>query len=253
MLMETQKRIYRAHRAMAPYMGLKASYALKLAREGVERKTVAETSGYAGKNGDTPIRYWESKAQVPFRFTGYADEVAARIGHKGWYCDQFQDRTLRGIVFQLPARNGVTQYVPGYEESDGWSVVLYLDRLEEESRDAAYAADSLAERMAEQEREYNESWQAGSVAAEAIRDALGALRDLMRARVGAMLYPDRAGLLSEDSEPAWSDYLETRDALRDAIRKASREEPTSGPLRDAYRDGLNGTATIPAISRRVGI
>lgn len=179
MLNDTQKRAFRVWRKRNPVYGTaKTIFDYLKAGKKLNPQTLAETSGHAGRNGDTRIQYWDHKDSVPFRFTGYVDDIRRGHRHRGWYCDQFQDRTLRGVVYQIPARNGVPQYLSGYQESDNDSVVLYLDSFEAEPAEAAYRADRIAERLAESEREYNEAWQAGSQAGEAVREAL---RDAIRA------------------------------------------------------------------------
>lgn len=251
MLNDTQMRLYRAHRAMKGFMGIRAAQALILAREGRARKARWETSGHAGRNDGTRVQYWDHKADVPFRFTGYADDIRRGIGHKGWYCDEYADRTLRGVVYQIPARNGVPQYLSGYQESDNDSVVLYLDSFEAEPAEAAYRADQIAERLAESEREYSESWSAGSQAGEAVRDALGDLRQEVSRIVQIALYPDRAGLMIADDASADRQHEEARDALRDAIRAARDGWPTySQTLRDAYGEGM-GATRIKAIGEGI--
>lgn len=251
MLNDTQLRVYRSHRAMKGFMGIRAAQALILAREGRARKTRWETSGHTGRNDGTRIQYWDHKDCVPFRFTGYVDEIRRGHHHQGWYCDQFQDRTLRGVVYQIPARNGVPQYLSGYQDSDNGSIALYLDSFEAEPAEAAYRADRIAERLAESEREYNEAWQAGSQAGEAVREALDALRDEVSRIVQIALYPDRIGLTVDDDASADRRHEEARDALRDAIRTARDGWPTySQGLRDAYGEGM-GVTRIKAIGGRI--
>lgn len=252
MLNDTQKRTFRAWRKRYPKGA--ANTILDYVRAGrTVPGTQLETSGHAGRNDGTRIQYWGHKAEVPFRFTGYVDEIRRSIGHQGWYCDQFQDRTLRGVVYQIPARNGVPQYLSGYQESDNDSIVLYLDSFESEPAEAAYRADRIAERLAESEREYQEAWSAGSQAGEAVREALDALRDDVSRIVQIALYPDRAGLTVDDDASADRRHDEARDALRDAIRAARDGWPTySQTLRDVYREGMEITR-IKAISGKIEI
>lgn len=101
----------------------------------------------------------------PFRFVGYADEIEnVRIRHTGWYGDdEGSGYSLhRGVVVQLPARGGNTQYFAGVEWGESGSKRAfhsgggYIDfgRTHESKEDAAYASDSMAERDAENEKEY---------------------------------------------------------------------------------------------------
>jgi hypothetical protein len=83
-------------------------------------------------------------------------EHSRRVDHQGWYTDDFQSDTLRGYVLQIPSRHGVPQYVPATKAS-GWDgVTLYpLDRYDD-ILDCAAAADHIAEKDAEREREYKD-------------------------------------------------------------------------------------------------
>lgn len=107
--------------------------------------------------GRTPSR--------PFRFVGFADEVV-RLRHTGWYADEHGDNLIRGVVFQIPARGGNPQYLAGCEwgessrkgfDSGGGWIEIGRGDIYESKEDAARAADSIAERAAEAEREYQEA------------------------------------------------------------------------------------------------
>lgn len=140
-----------------------------------------------------------------------ADILGRRYG--GWYADAHRDSTYTGHVWQLPARDGVPQYVAGYTESDGTGyvvlehdgrgLILYADK-----EDAARAGDSLAESAAERDREYDERWQEASSEndeREAAREELKAARE------------DASGMLDAlRSLPA--------GAGRDAVCRAIREK-----------------------------
>ncbi|MER9524029.1 hypothetical protein NKI96_10635 [Mesorhizobium sp. M0292] len=102
----------------------------------------------------------------------------------GWYTDVDQSATIYGVVYQLPGRDGTARFVAGYASADDcdsrptldfgtiYSEDMRGDRYNESAvdldaaRDAARAADSLAQHAAEAEREYNAAWQAGSQFAE---------------------------------------------------------------------------------------
>lgn len=84
----------------------------------------------------------------------WCDEVeGVNIRHTGWYCDEFQDGKIRGIVFTLPHSRG---FLAGWSMGEGMASVVECD-IYETARDAAYAADSIAENAAESQREYEES------------------------------------------------------------------------------------------------
>jgi len=96
--------------------------------------------------------YLGSESPVSLRWE-YCDEVeGVRIRHTGWFCDEYQDDKIRGIVARLPRGRGfLAGWTMGTGMASGWEGDVY-----ETAQDAARAADSLAENMAEKEREYQE-------------------------------------------------------------------------------------------------
>lgn len=134
---------------------------------------------------------WVEHASAGLRFKGYADEVATRINHKGWYTqdDGFSDETLRGVVYQLPARDGKPQYIPGYVETcnfdDTGGARLDFSDIRDCEIEAAYAGDRLAEIAAEKEREHNSAWRAGNDYAHA-KDTIAKERKKCLALLSAM-------------------------------------------------------------------
>lgn len=133
------------------------------------------------------IAYVEHPQDVGLRFVGYADEIASRaVEHFGWYLNEdFADEAYRGCVFQLPSRNGLPIFVPGYQRvstgrthspaEDGYLVALrQVDREIGEKDDnqeygygravvsCAIAADDIARYDAEEECAYQKSWQLGN-------------------------------------------------------------------------------------------
>lgn len=107
----------------------------------------------------------------PFNFEGDAHELA-KIDHTGWYADQCQDNLVKGAVmsFRNPGRlygeddNTGNQthkvFLAAYYETDADGATIDYSHFYETARDAAYAADRLAERAAEKEREYQAKDQA---------------------------------------------------------------------------------------------
>jgi len=85
----------------------------------------------------------------------WCDEIVDRINHKGWYSDDYQEGTIRGIVMRLPNNRG---FIAGWSYGEGMFSSVDYDVFLDES-DAAYCADSMAENAAEREREYQEKWQ----------------------------------------------------------------------------------------------
>lgn len=100
----------------------------------------------------------EDMAANGFRFYKHCDELA-RIGikHTGWYVDEHQEEKYRGGVWLLPARNGKSIFIAGYVDphNEGAAFIELTPIIDDEIQ-AAYRADSIAEREAENEREYQE-------------------------------------------------------------------------------------------------
>jgi hypothetical protein len=82
----------------------------------------------------------------------WADEVV-RLNHTGWYCDNYQDETIRGIVLRLPHNRG---FLAGWSMGEGMMSEIELD-IYPDQESAAYAADSSAEYAAERQREHEEA------------------------------------------------------------------------------------------------
>lgn len=88
------------------------------------------------------------------RRVGDSDEIV-RLRHTGWYMDNYQDETVHGAVYQLPARDGKPQYVPAYDDPYNPNyAVLDFHSITDDKEDAARWADSMAEHCAEEAREY---------------------------------------------------------------------------------------------------
>ncbi len=117
------------------------------------------------KSGSTMLRWIEDPSAIGLRKVGYADELGLRsIRHQGWYTSEDCSETMRGIVYQWPARDRIEQYVYGYEDPNGngpngTAAALCFD-VTDDKDDAARWADGIAERAADEEREYNAAWQA---------------------------------------------------------------------------------------------
>ncbi len=94
--------------------------------------------------------YLDSDGQ-PFTRWRWCDEVAGvRIDHTGWFTDDYGDsEKIRGIVVALP--HG--RFLAGWSMGEGMASSVDAD-LYDTAEDAAYAADSMAESAAEDEREH---------------------------------------------------------------------------------------------------
>jgi hypothetical protein len=150
------------------------------------------------------VRWCEDTERAALRFVGFADEIAPRsINHTGWFTDDdgMIGETLRGAVWQLPARDGVARFVGGYcDPNNDGAAAIELDIFEENAREysgwdsprdyeaareAAHSADGLAEIIAENERDHNRYWQA-SRDIEEKREEILAARSAHSALIGEL-------------------------------------------------------------------
>lgn len=116
------------------------------------RKT--KTNSFFIRNGEK-CRWMESNETECMRFVGYSDEIVKSIDHNGWYCGDYQDEVMRGVVYQLPARNGSEQYLHGYADPCNEGAAFLCVTLTDNKEEAARWADSMAENAAEEAREYD--------------------------------------------------------------------------------------------------
>ena len=134
-----------------------------------------------------------------------AHEVA-KLGHNGWYCENNQGETFVGVVVQIPARKGVALFLPGYREP--WTDGIGVDTrcTYDDAVSCAYAADGIAERYAEESREYHAKDQAEQQI-EALREGIQASRDKVRAIIAgirdSVLAPVICLQLREDIRREW--------------------------------------------------
>lgn len=150
----------------------------------------------------------------------------------GWHTDPYGDVfkdgawLCFGVVYQLPARDGCARFVAGYEfgGQDGGPCLdlgnVYTSESarglncsyegaqgHDDARDAARAADSMAERAAEREREYQTAWALGNVYAEA-------RQEVTEARTAALaLLKERRAAMAE----AGANLPATCRAIRDSV------------------------------------
>jgi hypothetical protein len=178
--------------------------------------------------GSNHMRFIETPSVAGLRFVGYADKVAG-IRHTGWYVQNDDcSETVRGVVFRMAARDGSERFVGGYQDpwngsadSDGL-VCLDFSDIRDNEGDAAYAADSIAERMAESSREYNAAWHAGSRYAdlgeeiESSRETIKALLAERRAAKAARLltYPTICETIRRSVRNALGDIREAQAERR---------------------------------------
>jgi hypothetical protein len=153
---------YKYHRQLRPT--LTAKRALEYARDDAKagKRRYPSSTHYTNsrvnppwQSGSATLRWIEKPSSIGLRLVGYADEIIS-LRHKGWYTNDYQEETIRGIVYQWPARNGKERFVYGYEDpnGNGNAAALCFD-VADDKDDAARWADSVAEYAAEEEREYN--------------------------------------------------------------------------------------------------
>jgi hypothetical protein len=123
----------------------------KIKVKAIEYNPICEPKSMHGYRG---VR-WIENVSRGLRFVGYADDIA-RLNHKGWYIrDEDYGEVYRGVVYQLPARHGLPQYVYGYADPCNDDCALICFDVEADKADAARAADRFAEIFAEHERDYD--------------------------------------------------------------------------------------------------
>ena len=127
------------------------------------------TGGYYGSpkpKATGHMFYLESDFMPGLRWK-WADEIYSRgslkwwknpylIPHKGWFCDEYQEETIRGLVMRLPNNRG---FLAGWSMGKGMSSHVDYDVFLDEV-DAAQCADSMAENEAKREREYQAEMEA---------------------------------------------------------------------------------------------
>lgn len=231
-------------------LGYPARQAIAKARRDVAEGTArypssAVKAGYgtSGKPfaafGERHMRWIENPSAAGLRFVGYADDLAG-LRHTGWYTDDDGcGETVRGVVYRMVARNDRARYVAGYEDpyNGGPACCLSFDTIHEGepigahwegdggAREAAYAADGIAERMAEEERGHNAAFHAGNLAADLEReaadiraDALALISEIKSHKVGVCDAPAIVAALRERLESMLEtirECREKRDQLRD--------------------------------------
>lgn len=128
--------------------------------ERIKRYKNPTTSGYRiplNVNTDSASFYLESDFMPSLRWAwcddipGDWDEtsLAPNISHTGWFIDDHQDETMRGIVLKLPRNRG---YLAGWSMGEGMISEVSYDVIDN-VRDAVLQADSMAENVAELNRE----------------------------------------------------------------------------------------------------
>ena len=135
-------------------------------------------AGFNNDGKDTPVLY---SVKQYFPRETYCDEIeGVRIDHTGWFCDEYQQYTARGIVVFLP--HG--KILHGYELSDSGERVYFLDILDD-AKDAARYADGEAELIAERMRENDQKYREAQSLADKIDDLTTRLKECLALRNNA--------------------------------------------------------------------
>lgn len=162
-----------------------------------------------GSNSDADGRnsrpVWYCHTGPQFRNEQFCDEVdGARIDHTGWFTRNDCGATIRGIVGSLT--HG--RFIAGYYSSDNGARVYFGD-VYTDAKEAARAADSEAESMADKEREYNERWGAANDLSEEIDTLKTDIAELFPMRHHARARRELAAALDklrDKSEELKNDY-----------------------------------------------
>src|SRR6185436_8218635 len=108
--------------------------------------------------GGVKLRWIENFERNGFRKVGFADEIV-NLRHKGWFVDNESiGDVARGMVVQIAARRGQAIYFEAIADPyNDNAIMLAVDALGTDKDSAARAADWIAQRYAEKEREYQEA------------------------------------------------------------------------------------------------
>lgn len=195
----------------------------------IEYNPAHESHGY--KN----VR-WVENVSCGLRLVGFADEIARKEGnwraidHKGWFTDDDGDGdTYRGVVYQLPARDGEC-YVYGYADPCNDDCALLCFDVTGDKMEAARCADSFAEVCAEEQRDYDRAWRAGrryETLAEEISDArkeaLAIGEEMRRAKRTVVEAPTICATLRAKIKSLYRAIQKARKERADLINNFGRE------------------------------
>ena len=202
---------------------------------------------------------WVENPDKGLRFAGFSDELLkdCTYANRGWYTDEDRSEGYAGVVYRLPSRGKRPSLVAGYaqvsfgskrrREDDG--ACLDFSRVYDHEREAARAADSIAEHEAGKEREYQEAWRMGvdwSETRERIANNRREVLEILRERKAASCESFKA--LSKAIRSRVASLLAEREALYEKLEELA-ESNCYAPLRDAWRDGAGTSASSRASSR----
>lgn len=154
------------------------SFAQRLARS---KNRVTGPYYHAPKpNSNGGIGFYLDNHGMPGLRWQWADECEdVRIDHSGWFTDEYGDsETIRGLVMRLPKGRG---FLAGWSMGEGMASEIDSYVYETE-KDAAYAANSMAESAADHQREHNEKWQEAQELEWKADEKLSRLRECLALR-----------------------------------------------------------------------
>lgn len=190
---------------------------------------------------------WIENIGTAWRFAGFADDIV-NLRHNGWFTDEFQDETFRGVVYRLPSHKGKPIYFVGYADPNNDDCARGEIRTDlDDDNEAAYAADAIAERCAESEREYQEAWQLGQRYASTLETVEQERRERSLLFIELRQIKDS---IHDAKTPTLCKVLKdriarTRRNIRDAYaerRSIIADSYLRGDLMDAFADGAGITA-----------
>lgn len=197
----------------------------------------------------------------------------------GHYSPKDGDGLCWGVVYQLPARKGKAQFVPGYvhggigenEPTLDFNSIFEGNPREGDScntdpkdtdaaREAARHANQMAEKEAGREREYQTAWRAGSDWAELQTDidsARKVIKELLAERKAARTidpkaFPSICQAIRHRITDALAEIEEAR-AKRRKLADGDADElyfwPGDARLREAFNDGASEIVLAPKATR----
>jgi hypothetical protein len=191
----------------------------------------------------TSYRWIENATASGFRVVGYADKLTT-LRHTGWYTDEHSNsETYRGVVLQLPARKGKRVIVSGYADPINNDCYLIENTVTECSatddddiRDAAMTADSIAQSFAEECVEHDIAYNRLSAAKHGVESDRESFREHIELlRILRQAEPDRQSVFrhgyNQSTAACWRAY---RQAVRELHRAVVYARDYNLTLADVY-------------------
>lgn len=176
----------------------------------------------------------------------WADDII-RLRHTGWHTDPQSDGdTIRGLVFRLPAGRG---FLAAWSLGEHMCGFLDSSTVYPDETGAAYAADSMAESAADEERDYQTARQAGQQWAD-IGEQIAATRKealqilAERRQVKGVEAPALCAAIRSKVESLLEDIREAREE-REKLANGDADHlwfyPGEKRLREAFNEGAGAT------------